>query len=387
MGPVASGVACSDDDDDDSDDGGKSVVRKEGLAGRFQGKSLRLHAGDEIGEGAEAHDDEEGEEEEDQGVQETAAQREERQRLEQEARIERQQQQQQDQQKRAEEAAAQYAAAAEVAAAAAARVEAESQKQAEAEAQKKAGGRGTARAREHVRPQWHALLDRLTTAVYKSSYKNRITLACEIVPAQCRLSEKEAKELSPGALLERLKEMEFVAQALPQIAAFVRRCEAEKAHADNEQAANDADISATLAVAVRRRPALQRDILKVAAIVPNTAQHIQATIFRYLTVKAYHAHTVTLNPQPQLWSEETPPLTRWEFDDAIRPISLEVDKALVVVRPGFIDMSKNHGQAMMWEHVAMLEPLNQLASGRGYVRLRTNARFMRKLRNRTLLRC
>tara|TARA_B110000046_G_scaffold29413_2_gene30884 strand:- start:692 stop:907 length:216 start_codon:yes stop_codon:yes gene_type:complete len=71
----------------------------------------------------------------------------------------------------------------------------------------------------------------------------------------------------------------------------------------------------------------------------------------------------------------------------MRLITVEVDKALVVVRPGFIDMSKNHGQAMMWEHVAMLEPLNQLANGRGFVRLRTNARFMRKLRDRTLLRC
>ena len=383
---MAPGVACSDDDDD-SDDDGKSVVRKEGLSGRYKGKSLRLHAGDDVAEGAEAQDDEEGEEEEDQGVQETAAQRQERQRLEQEARIVRQQQQQQDHEKRTEEAAAQYAAAAEAAAAAAARVDAESQQQAEAEAQKKAGGRGAARAREHVRPQWHALLDRLTKAVYRSSYKNRITLACEIVPAQCRLSEQEAKELSPAALLEQLKEMEFAAQALPQIAAFVRRCEADKAQADKEQAANNANISATLAAAVRRRPAVQRDILKVAAIVPNTAQHIQATIFRYLTVKAYHDHTVTMSPQPQLWSTETPPLTRWEFDDAMRLITVEVDKALVVVRPGFIDMSKNHGQAMMWEHVAMLEPLNQLANGRGFVRLRTNARFMRKLRDRTLLRC
>ena len=80
--------------------------------------------------------------------------------------------------------------------------------------------------------------------------------------------------------------------------------------------------------------AKETELPKAPSKEPISHEHIQATIFRYLTVKAYHNHTVTMSPQPQLWSEETPPLTRWEFDDAMRPILVEVDKALVVVRPG-----------------------------------------------------
>ena len=368
------------------------------FSGRFEGKSLRLHQGDTLAVRAEAagaeydEDSENAEEEEAWMRQQEALRRQEREQRQQEMqrkRVELQQQQQQQLQATAAAAATTAAALAAEAAALQQRPPPPQQQQWHTTTAASGSGSGSgsarslARARDHVRTQWHTLLGRVET---KCQYKHRLLLACEHVPEDCRLDLKDAKCMTKAELLEALKSMEFAAEHLHAIVLFVQQSESERAENLYKLAQEQAENTQLLAAALTRQPELQRDILQIATMTPNGCATVSATIYRYLTVPAYHSLTVHMTPPPQLWSAKEPPLLRWEFNDAIRLIQNQVNAKLYKVLDGFLDMSKNHGHSMLWEHVIVLEPLHQQqADGRGFIRFRTNARFVRKLRNRTLL--
>ena len=59
---------------------------------------------------------------------------------------------------------------------------------------------------------------------------------------------------------------------------------------------------------------------------------------------------------------------------------LDLSNLVSCMRPGFIDLSHVYGSKLLWDHVRVLEPLEQTPDARGNVKLRTNSRTVVKLR-------